>query len=81
MEETAKNTNFILEFQGPIKTEQIGTAEFAVATMKNSSPYGDVMQKVYMTVKNGYALQLFFTYLDAADLPALNSIVKTITMK
>jgi hypothetical protein len=81
MEETAKNTNFILEFQGPIQTEQIGTAEFAVATMKNSSPYGDVTQKVYMTVKNGYALQLFFTYLDAADLPALNSIVKTITMK
>lgn len=81
MEEAIKNTNFTLEFQGPIQTEQIGTAEFAVATMKNSSPYGVVMQKVYMTVKNGYALEFFFTYTDAADLPAFDAVVKTMKVK
>ncbi len=81
MEEVTKNTNFTLEFQGPIQTQQIGTSEFAVAVMKNSSPYGVVMQKVYMTVKNGYALEFFFTYIDAADLSAFDSIVKTMKVK
>ena len=81
MEEAIKNTNFTLEFQGPIQTERIGTAEFAVAIMKNSSPYGVVMQKVYMTVKNGYALEFFFTYLDATDLPAFDAVVKTMKVK
>jgi hypothetical protein len=81
MEETTKNTNFTLEFQGPIQTEQIGTAEFAIATMKNSSPYGVLMQKVYMTVKNGYALEFFFTYTDATDLTTFDTVVKTMQMK
>ena len=37
MQETTKNTNFTLEFQGPIHIEKIGTAEFGVATIKNTS--------------------------------------------
>ena len=34
-----------------------------------------------MTVKNGYALQFFYTYLDEADLPAFDSIMKRVRMK
>jgi hypothetical protein len=81
VEALAKGTNFTVEFQGGVRTEQIGGADFGVATIKNSSPYGVFMQKAYVTTKNGYALQFFYTYLDEADLPTLDSIIKSVKVK
>jgi hypothetical protein len=81
MERLAKGTNFNLEFQDGIRTEQIGAASFGVATVKNSSPRGVYMQKVYVTTRNGYALQLFYTYVDEADLLAFDSIIKSLKIK
>jgi hypothetical protein len=52
-----------------------------VATVKNTSPSGTFMQKIYVTTKNGYALEWFYTYQNDADLAALNSIVGTMKMK
>jgi hypothetical protein len=77
MKKTFTGTNFNIEFQGDIQTERIGGADFAVATVKNTSPSGTFMQKIYVTTKNGYALELFYTYTDEADLAAYNSIVNT----
>lgn len=81
LERLAKGTNFKVEFQGGIRTESIGGAEFGVATIKSTSPYGVFMQKIYVTVKNDYGLQLFFTYLDEADLPTFDAIVKSVKLK
>ena len=60
---------------------RIGGADFGVATVKNSSPNGTFMQKIYVTTKDGYALELFYTYQNDADLAALNSIVGTMKIK
>jgi hypothetical protein len=76
-----KGTNFSIESQGETQTERIGGADFAVATIKNTSPMGTFMQKIYVTTKSGYALELFYTYQNDADLAALNSIVGTMKMK
>jgi hypothetical protein len=81
MENSFKGTNFNIEFQGQTQIDRIGGADFGVATVKNSSPNGTFMQKIYVTTKNGYALELFYTYQDDADLAALNSIVGTMKMK
>jgi hypothetical protein len=81
MESLAKGTNFTLEFQGGIRTEQIGGAEFGVATIRNSSPHGVFMQKAYVTTKHGYGLQFFYTYLDDADLAAFDSIIKSVKVR
>jgi len=74
-------TNFSLEFQGETQTVRIGGADFAVATFKNTSPNGTFMQKIYVTTRNGYAAELFYTYQNDADLAALNSILATVKMK
>jgi hypothetical protein len=81
MEKAFKGTNFNLEFQGETKTERIAESDFAVATVKNSFPNGTFMQKIYVTTKNGYALELFYTYQNDADLVALDSIVGTMKIK
>jgi len=81
MKKTFTGTNFNIEFQDETQTERIGGADFAVATVKNTSPSGTFMQKIYVTTKNGYALELFYTYTDDADLAALNSIVSTLKLK
>ena len=81
MESAFKGTNFNIEFQGKTQTERIGGADFAVATVKNTSPSGTFMQRIYVTTKNGYALELFYTYINDADLAALNSIVGTMKIK
>ena len=39
------------------------------------------MQKIYVTTKNGYAAELFYTYQNDADLAALNSILATVKVK
>jgi len=81
MENAFKGTNYNLEFQAQTQTERVGGAEFGVATVKNTSPNGTFLQKIYVTTKNGYALELFYTYQDDADLAALTSIVGTMKMK
>jgi hypothetical protein len=81
IETYGKTGNVRLEFQDAIRTEQIGGTEFAVGTIKNSSPQGTFMQKVYVTTMHGYGLQFFFTYLDAADLRTFDSIMKTVNIK
>lgn len=74
-------TNFNVEFQGEPVTIQIGGSDFAVATIKNTSQFGTFMQKIYVTVKQGYALELFFTYTNAADLTTLDAVIKSIKTK
>lgn len=81
MEYAFKGTNVNLEFQGQSQTERIGGADFGVATAKNSSPNGTFMQKIYVTTKNDYALELFYTYQNDTDLAALNSIIGTVKIK
>jgi hypothetical protein len=81
MKNAFKDTNFTIEFQGETQTERIGGADFAIARIKNTSPAGTFLQKVYVTTKNGYALELFYTYLNEADLAALDSIVATVRVK
>lgn len=76
-----KGTTFNIEFQGEVQTERIGGADFGVVTIKNSSPNGTFMQKIYVTTKNGYALELFYTYQNDADLDTLNSIVASMKIK
>jgi len=81
MENVMKGSNFNIEFQGETRTERISNADFAVATIKNSSPHGVFNQKIYVTVKNGFALQFFFTYLDDADLTPYDAIMKSVKLK
>ena len=49
----------------------------SVATIKATTPNGEFMQRVYITTKKGYAVEFFFTYLDAADLPVFDAIMKS----
>ncbi len=81
MKKVMSGTNFNVEFQGDINTEQIGGSDFAVATIKNVSPYGTFMQKIYVTVSNDYALQLFFTYSDETDLQTFDVVMRSIKFK
>lgn len=81
MKNSFKGTNINIEFQGETQVERIGGADFGVATVKNASPNGTFMQKFYVTTKDGYALELFYTYTNDADLAALNSIVGTMKVK
>jgi hypothetical protein len=81
IERAFKETNFNLEFVGETKTERIGGADFGVATVKNTSQTGIFMQKFYVTTKNGYALELFYTYQNDADLAALATLVGTMKLK
>jgi hypothetical protein len=81
MQEAFNGTSVNLEFQGETQTERIGGADFAVATVKITSPSGAFIQKIYVTTKKGYALELFYTYQNDADLAALNSIVSTMKIK
>jgi hypothetical protein len=81
MKKAMTGTNFKVEFQGEAVTEQISGRDFGVITVKNSSPFGDFQQKIYVTVKQGYALELFFTYTSPADLSTFDAIVKTINLK
>ncbi len=74
-------TNFNVQFQGEAMTEKISGTDFGVVTAENSSPFGDFMQKIYVTVKKGYALELFFTYTNPADLSTLDAIIKTVNVK
>jgi hypothetical protein len=78
MKNAMQGTNVNIQFLGEVKTENIGGAEFSSVTLKNVSPLGTYMQKVYVTVKNGYGIQFFYTYLDDADLAALDTMIKTI---
>lgn len=81
MRSTAEGSFINLEFQGGIRTQRIGGADFGAATIRNSSVNGVYMQKVYMTVKNGYGLEFFFTYLQDADVAAFDSIMKSVNFK
>jgi hypothetical protein len=44
-------------------------------------PVGTVVQKYYVIVRNGYALQLIFSYVDEADLATLRGIVSSIRFR
>ena len=81
MKNAMTGTNFKVEFQGEPKAERIGGADFASITLKNDSPYGVFMQKIYVTTKDGYSLQLFYTYQDDNDLAALDTIIRGIRIK
>jgi hypothetical protein len=81
MRQTMKGSNFTVEFLGEVRTETLGTAEFGVADVKVTSSYGNYRQRIYTTVRGEYALELFFTYLNDADLPAFSKIVKSVKIK
>ena len=81
MENMKQGTTLVIERLGEIQVQQIGGAEFAISSFKTTLPAITVTQKVYVTVKNGYALELFFTYLNEKDLPTLDSLVQTIKVR
>lgn len=81
MKRTMTGTNFNVEFQGDVTVEQVNGAEFGAVTIKNSSQFGVFLQKIYVTVKDGFALQLFFTYTDSSDLPAFDAVIKSAKIK
>lgn len=78
MKKAFEGTNVKVEFQGEVQTEHIGGADFGVITTKVTAPNGNFMQKDYVTTKNGYALELFYTYLDEADLAAVEAVIKSL---
>lgn len=75
------SSNLKVEMPSGIWTERFGGAEFGVATIKATTPSGEFMQRVYITTKKGYAVEFFFTYLDAADLPVFDAIMKSVSVK
>lgn len=81
MKRTMTGTNVNVEFQGDVVVEKISGADFGVVTLKNSSQFGVFLQKIYVTVKDGYALQLFFTYTDPSDLPTFDAVIKSVKIK
>lgn len=81
MRQTMKGTNFTVEFIGEVRKETLSTAEFGVADVKVTSPYGNYWQRFYITVRGDYALELFFTYFNDADLAAFSEIVKSVKFK
>jgi hypothetical protein len=78
-----KGTQFKVEFQqGGIRTERIGGAEFAVATFKVNAPAGVFMQKTYVTVRKGYGLQFFLTYVvDEGSVATFDEAVRSVVIK
>lgn len=81
MEEGFKGTAFKVEFQGPIRTLRVGGADFATVTTRTTAPQGVFMQKFYVTLKKGYALQLVYTYLDESDVATFEAMVKSLAVK
>lgn len=81
MESMSKNSSFVVEFQNGIRNETINGVEFAVATVKTTSPTGSFMQKIYMTIKNNYGLEFFFTYHDPAHVTMFDRIMNTVKLK
>jgi hypothetical protein len=81
LEASFKSTQFKVEFESAPRDVRLGGAEFGVATLKSTSPYGVFRQKVYITMRKGYSLQFFFTYLDDADLPTFDAAMKTVVIK
>ncbi|HZI19318.1 MAG TPA: hypothetical protein VEY09_12055 [Pyrinomonadaceae bacterium] len=78
MEKSFENTAVKIEWLDPVHTERVGGVDFGVAGAKVTFPVGSVVQKYYVIVRNGYALQLIFSYMDEADLATLRGIVKSI---
>jgi hypothetical protein len=81
MESMTKNSTFLVEFQNGIRSETINGLEFAVATVKTTSPNGVFMQKIYMMIKNGYGLEFFFTYQDPAHVATFDKLMNTVKIK
>ncbi len=78
MEALTKNSSRLVEFQSGIRSETINGVEFGVATVKNTSPTGTFMQKVYMMIKKGYILEFFFTYQDSAHVATFDTLMNTV---
>jgi len=76
-----QGTNFTLEFLEEVRSETLSGVEFGVANVKVTSPYGVYRQRVYITVSGEYALELFFTYLNDADLASFEEILKSVKFK
>ena len=81
METMAKNTSFLVEFQNGIRSETINGLDFGAATVKTTAPTGTFMQRIYMTVRSGYALEFFFTYQDPAHVATFNKLMNTVKIK
>ena len=81
METMTKNTSFLVEFQNGIRSETINGVEFGAATVKTTAPTGSFMQKVYMTIKSGYALEFFFTYQDPVHVATFDRLMNTVKIK
>lgn len=81
METMTKNTSFVVEFQNGIRSEIINGVEFGAATVKTTAPNGSFMQKVYMTIKGGYALEFFFTYQDPVHVATFDKLMNTVKIK
>jgi hypothetical protein len=81
MREVMKGTNFKVEFIGEVLTETLSATQFGVTTVKVTSPVGEYSQRIYVTVKGDYALEMFFTYLNDSDLPSFAGIIQSVKFK
>lgn len=81
LESGFKSTPFRVEFESPVRDVRLGGAGFATAIIKVASPYGVYRQKIYITMRKGYSLQFFFTYLDNGDLPPFDAAMKSVVIK
>jgi len=81
MKQTMAGTNMTVEFLDDPHVEKLDGAQFGVVTVKLTSSFGAVQEKVYMLVRGEYIVEFFYTYFDDADLPAFTNIMKSVKLK
>ena len=69
------------ELVGRVRAETLGGAPFTVADIKLMAGPRTVAQRYYVRLVKGYALVFVYTYVDEADLPALEEMIKTVRFK
>ena len=81
LKRTMTGTNFKVEFEGEAMAEKVGGADFGVVTIKNTSQFGSFNQKIYVTVKDDYALSSFSSPTPRSDLATYDALIKSVKIK
>jgi hypothetical protein len=70
-----------LEPQGPARSERIGGVTFSVMDAKVTSPWGAAAEKLYVTIRDGYAILFYYAYVDEGDVKTFDEIMKSVAFK
>jgi hypothetical protein len=81
MRRSLDGTTSKMELTAPLRTVNIGGHAFTVANIKMTTGPAITVQRHYVTITKGYALLLAYTYIDEADLPAFDEIIKSVRFK